>query len=155
MIQPSTNQPLPNPTLPSRTLLLVEDNPADVELVKEWVSEKKIDLDMRFAENGEVAMDHLQHCLSDDGAKLPDLILLDINLPRRSGIDVLRELKSRPQLQKIPVVMLTSSNAPDDVQSSYLAHANAYVQKGVNLDAFYRSLNCIHCLFFETAVLPS
>jgi CheY-like chemotaxis protein len=137
-----------------RSLLLVEDNPADIELVKEWVSEKKVDVEMHFAEDGQVALDHLQRCLGDEGARLPDLILLDINLPRRSGIDVLRELKNQPQLQKIPVVMLTSSNAPDDVNSSYMAHANAYVQKGVNLDSFYRSLNCIHCLFFETAVLP-
>lgn len=139
------------PTTKQKHLLLIEDNPADVEMVLEWAQETNFPMTVGNVENGELALAELE----SEGAVLPDLILLDINLPRTSGLDILNTLKNNRRLCKIPVVMLTSSSAPDDVERSYRAHANAYVQKNADLKAFYKALNCIRCLFFETAILPN
>jgi len=136
------------------SLLLIEDNPADIELVQEWVRERGLDLEIGLAGDSDEAMARLEAHYQDSSGHLPDLIMLDINLPRVSGLDFLKTIKDDLRFCRIPIVMLTSSKAQDDVDRSYSAHANAYVHKGVELDRFFRSLNCIYCLFFETAVLP-
>jgi two-component system, chemotaxis family, response regulator Rcp1 len=140
-------------TLPARNVLLVEDNPADAELVREWIQERKLNLNLTWLADGVSAIKYLID--SPTPSQFPKLILLDINLPRMSGIEVLREIKTDDKLKKIPVVMLTSSSNHDDVNASYMTHANAYVQKHLNLESFYRSLGCIHCMFLETSIPPS
>ncbi len=138
----------------TRNILLVEDNPADAELVREWVSENHSDIQLTWVEDGAAAVDYLQRRQVPNAEWFPGLILLDINLPRMSGLDVLRKIKGDGIFKKIPVVMLTSSIARDDVDASYLSHANAYVQKSLSLETFFESLGSIHGMFFETAVPP-
>jgi two-component system, chemotaxis family, response regulator Rcp1 len=136
----------------TKFILLVEDNPADMELVREWIQEKNIDAQLIWVEDGLAAMNHLRQ--GSGSGPIPNLILLDINLPRMSGIDVLREIKADLNLRKIPVVMFTSSSQTDDVNNSYLSHANAYVQKNLDLEAFYKSLGSIYGLFLQTSIPP-
>jgi len=115
-------------------ILLVEDNPGDVRLIKEVFKDAKIYNNMLVAYDGEAAIEILRR---DDGnVTLPDLILLDLNLPKKDGREVLREIKGDDCLKCIPVVILTTSNAEEDLIETYKMNANCYITKPVDLDQF-------------------
>jgi len=124
-------------------ILLVEDNPADVRLTQEVVREGPVNIALDVARDGEVAMQMLRR--KGDYATLPrpDLILLDLNLPRKDGREVLVEIKSDPELRTIPVIMLTTSAAETDVLACYEAHANSFITKPIDLDEFSRVIEVI------------
>jgi CheY-like chemotaxis protein len=143
-----------NQTCKTIDILLVEDNPGDVDLVKEAMSEGKLCNTLHVAGDGLQAMKFLRRQADFSGAPSPDLILLDLNLPKKSGREVLREIKNDPDLQTIPVVILTSSKDKEDICRSYALHANCYVAKPVSLDQFLKVVNSIENFWLNVAKLP-
>jgi CheY-like chemotaxis protein len=131
-------------------VLLVEDDPADALLIEEALQEHGMARSIDQAEDGVAALDYLR----DPANPRPDLIVLDLNMPRMNGRELLAVLKNDPQLLTIPVVVLTTSDAPDDVRSAYHRHANAYVVKPLSLDEFVQAVRSIDAFFLETAVKP-
>ncbi len=135
-------------------ILLVEDNPADVRLTREMLAEAKIRNDLLVAETAEEAETYLG--LGDEpGEPPPDLVLLDLDLPVKSGHDLLDEMKSAPDLRRVPVVILTSSEAEQDVVKSYDLHANAYVTKPVDLDEVAKIVRSIDEFWLQVVRLPT
>lgn len=132
-------------------ILLVEDNPGDVELVREALSEGSVCSTLHVARDGVEAMRFLK---SRDDRPCPDIILLDLNLPGKSGREVLEEIKADPELMSIPVVVLTSSKSEEDISRSYHLHANCYVTKPVNFDSFMRVVRSIEGFWFTVVKLP-
>jgi two-component system response regulator len=132
-------------------ILLVEDNPDDVTLTQEALRESSLSHRLHVASDGIEALDYL-HDL--DHNRTPDLVLLDLNLPKKDGKQVLREIKADPQLRHIPVVVLTTSLADQDVQSAYDLHANCYVPKPVDFDEFVEVVRAIGNFWFGTVKLP-
>lgn len=131
-------------------ILLVEDNRGDVLLTRKAFQSAQIENRVSVAESGEAALERLR----DEDQALPDLILLDLNLPRMSGRDVLGEIKADERLRHIPVIILSSSAAEQDVARSYAMHANAYVVKPVDLDSFRAAISTIEQFFFFLVELP-
>lgn len=131
-------------------ILLVEDNPGDVRLMKEALKETRVRSHLHLAEDGVQALSFLRQ----KGATLPDLILLDLNLPKKDGREVLAEIKDDPRLRSIPVVVLTTSQSEQDVQRSYQLHANCYIAKPVGLENFIRVIQSIEGFWLETVRLP-
>ena len=115
-------------------ILLVEDDPGDTLITTEALSLSKLSNTLRTLSDGEQALAYLRG--ETEGAVRPDLILLDLNLPRLSGTEVLREVKASPELRRIPVIVLTTSTAEEDILRSYDLHANAYIAKPVDFDRF-------------------
>ncbi len=134
-------------------ILLVEDNHGDVLLTKKAFKQAKIANNITVAKNGEEAMQILRREGVYADAHLPDLILLDLNLPKKSGKDVLQEIKSDDLLKHIPVVVLTSSRAELDVVKTYDLHANSYIIKPVNLQKFSEIVASIERYWFTIVVL--
>jgi two-component system, chemotaxis family, response regulator Rcp1 len=124
-------------------ILFVEDNPGDVRLIQEILGEARVNYTLAVAEDGEVALDMLKKTGKYARATRPDLILLDLNLPKKRGLEVLREIKQDPQLKDIPVVILTSSRDGDDILAGYGLNIDAYVTKPVNFDQFLNAVNGI------------
>jgi CheY-like chemotaxis protein len=124
-------------------VLLVEDNPGDVRLTKEALKESKLNNIMHVVEDGVEAMAFLRREGKYQDATLPDLILLDLNLPRMDGREVLGQVKADSRLKRIPVVILTTSNAEEDILRAYDLHANCYVKKPVDLDQFVKVVHSI------------
>lgn len=135
-------------------ILLVEDNPGDVELVKEALSDSKMRNEMHVAMDGVEALKFLKRQGEHAEAECPDLILLDLNLPKKSGREVLHEIKSDPELKFIPVVVLTSSKAEEDVIKSYNLHANCYITKPVDFDQFLKVVKSIEDFWLTVVKLP-
>jgi CheY-like chemotaxis protein len=135
-------------------ILLVEDNPGDVELVREALGEGKISNTLHVASDGVQAMEFLKQQGSHAGASCPDLVLLDLNLPRKNGREVLEEIKSDPKLRLVPVVVLTSSKAEEDILRSYDLHANCYVTKPVDLEQFLHVVRSIEDFWLTVVKLP-
>ena len=135
-------------------ILLVEDNPADVELTRETMHAARVHNTLHVTRDGEEAMRFLRRQAPFEGAPTPDLILLDLNLPRKDGREILAEVKQDPALQIIPVVVLTSSEAHEDVIKSYRLHANAYVQKPVTLNGCQQIVNAIDGFWLSIVKLP-
>lgn len=135
-------------------ILLVEDNPGDVRLTREALTEAKVRNHLSVATTGREALDHLGLDEDSSEGERPDLVLLDLNLPDMSGHEVLTRIKEDPDLQEIPVVILTSSEAEEDVARSYRGHANAYVTKPVNLDGLARIVRSIDGFWFSVVRLP-
>ena len=136
-------------------VLLVEDNEADVRLTREALREAGDHVRLSAVGDGDKAIAFLRR---DDGfadAPRPDLVLLDLNLPRKSGLEVLDEMRADESLAHIPVIMLTSSAAQSDVEASYARGANAYVVKPLELDAFMDLIGAIRGFWLEVARLPS
>ncbi|MFH2056947.1 MAG: response regulator, partial [bacterium] len=117
-------------------ILLVEDNPGDVRLTQEALKESKLSNNLIVARDGQEAWDMLNRINGHEGAAIPDLILLDLNMPRMDGRELLGRLKQDAKLKQIPVVILTTSQSEEDVLRSYQLHANCYVSKPVGLDEF-------------------
>ncbi|MER7760963.1 response regulator [Streptomyces sp. NPDC097619] len=130
-------------------VLLVEDDTADAMLIEEALSERGA-RNLIQVSDGVAALEYLR---SPDAVR-PDLIVLDLNMPRMNGRDLLKVLKADSELQAIPVVVLTTSSAPDDVVGAYSSHANAYVTKPVNLDEFERAVQSIDAFYLDTAARP-
>ncbi len=135
-------------------ILLVEDNPGDVRLTEEAIREAKISNRLHVAGDGEEAVAFVRRQGAHANQPRPDLILLDLNLPKKDGREVLQDLKSDPDLHRIPVVVLTSSAAEQDILRTYDLHANAYVTKPVDLEQFMRVVSSIQCFWLNIVKLP-
>lgn len=135
-------------------ILMVEDNPGDVRLTKYVLSESKVHNRISAVSDGVEAMAFLRREGKYKDAPRPDLILLDLNMPRKDGREVLAEVKQDPDLKMIPVVIVTSSSAEQDIVRSYTLHANAYVTKPVDLDQFISLVKSIEDFWLEVVKLP-
>jgi CheY-like chemotaxis protein len=135
-------------------LLLVEDDPGDVTMTREALSEAKVLHDLHVVDNGEAAIAFLRQEPPYTDAPRPDLIFLDLNLPRMDGREVLALVKSDESLRRIPLVVLTTSDSQDDIARSYDLHANAYVTKPVGLESFLTAVRQIDNFFLTVASLP-
>jgi len=135
-------------------ILLVEDNPGDVLLTQEAFREGRLAHRLWIAGDGEEALDFLRKLGKFSNAPRPDLILLDLNLPKRDGRQVLEDLKSDPALRQIPVVVLTTSEAEQDVWSAYKHHANCYLTKPIQMDDFLRKMRCVETFWLTVVRLP-
>jgi two-component system, chemotaxis family, response regulator Rcp1 len=136
-------------------LLLVEDNPADVRLAQEVLRMSGFEHTLLVARDGEQALSMLRRGPGFEQRPWPSLVLLDLNLPRRDGREVLREIKEDPKLRRIPVLVLSTSKAESDVAACYEAHANAYLTKPVDIVEFTRLVELIRDFWFGAAQLPS
>lgn len=135
-------------------ILLVEDNPGDVRLTTEVLKDAKLCNRINVVSDGVEALDYLYRRGPFSAACRPDLILLDLNLPRKDGREVLEEIKSDPALKNIPVVILTTSNAEQDILKSYALHANCYITKPVDLEQFSKVVASIEEFWFSIVKLP-
>ena len=136
-------------------VLLVEDNPGDVRLTQEALKESAANIHLSVAKDGVEAMDFVHHRAPFESAPIPDLIVLDLNLPRKNGREVLSEVKADPNLRRIPVLVMTTSRAEQDVQRAYALNANCYITKPMDLDDFLRIVRAIEEFWLRTATLPS
>ncbi len=135
-------------------ILLVEDNPGDVRLTKEALKDAKVLNEIFIARDGVEAMEFLHRKGQFSNVPLPDLILLDLNLPRKDGRQVLAEIKEDPILKHIPVVVLTTSKADEDIIKTYNLHANAYITKPVDLNRFAEIIHILNEFWFTIVKLP-
>ncbi len=135
-------------------ILLVEDNPGDVRLTREALHDAKVRNNMMVASDGVQALAYLRQEGQHAGATRPDLILLDLNLPRINGFEVLDAIKEDADLKRIPVIILTTSQAEQDIIRSYDLYANAYVTKPVDLEQFIRVIKAIEGFWLEIVKLP-
>ncbi|GAA0987762.1 response regulator [Acrocarpospora macrocephala] len=135
-------------------VLLVEDDPGDVLLTQEAFEHNKVRNKLHVVSDGEQAMAFLRRQGDYTDVPRPDLVLLDLNLPRKDGREVLEEIKDDPELRAIPVVVLTTSEAEEDILRSYRLHANAYVSKPVDFDQFIRVVRQIDDFFVTVVKLP-
>ena len=135
-------------------ILLVEDNPGDVRLTKEALVDGKVINNLSVVIDGQEAMDFLRKKGKYAKAIRPDLILLDLNLPKKDGREVLQEVKSDPKLKKIPIVVLTTSQAELDVMTSYEHHANCYITKPVDFGQFIKVVKSVENFWFSIVTLP-
>ena len=136
-------------------ILLVEDNPADVRLTQEALKEGKVYNNLHWAKDGVEALDFLHRKGKHAGAPRPDIILLDLNLPKKDGREVLAVVKRDDDLKQIPVVVLTTSKAEEDVLKSYELHANCYVTKPVDLEKFIQVVQSIDRFWLTVVTLPN
>jgi two-component system, chemotaxis family, response regulator Rcp1 len=143
------------PTVRPGSILLVEDNPADARLVREALKEAQIPVQLCVASDGADALDFVLRRGPHSRAPRPDLILLDLNLPKRNGSEVLRLLKADPDLRRIPVIVMTTSRAEQDIRGAYDLNANCYIEKPVELDRFLEVLKSIEDFWLRTATLPN
>lgn len=135
-------------------ILLVEDNAGDVFLTKKAFEKAKIENNILVANDGDIALKMLRKQGEYSEIPTPDLVLLDINLPKVNGHEVLVEIKNDKLLKRIPVVMLTSSKAEQEVLATYNLHANSFIVKPINLQSFYDVVAAIEQFWFTTVVLP-
>jgi chemotaxis family two-component system response regulator Rcp1 len=136
------------------TILLVEDNPGDVRLVQEIFQDGKIYNRLQVARDGEQAMDYLYQRGDYQEAPQPDLILLDLNLPKKNGAEVLEEIKTHPSLHSIPVIILTASKAEEDIARAYDHYANCYLTKPIDLNQFISVVQQIKTFWLSIVQLP-
>ncbi|HKI74174.1 MAG TPA: response regulator [Pseudomonadales bacterium] len=135
-------------------ILLVEDNEGDIRLIKEAFKEGKLVNSLHVARDGIEALEFLYKQGQYRDAPRPDLILLDLNLPRKDGREVLEEIKDQPHLRAVPVVVLTTSKAEEDICRSYNLHANCYITKPVDFDKFLNVVNAVESFWFRLVRLP-
>jgi CheY-like chemotaxis protein len=135
-------------------VLLVEDSPGDVRLTKEAFKDAKVHINLHVASDGARAMAFLKREGEHSNAPRPDLILLDLNLPRKDGREVLAEIKESPTLKSIPVVVLTTSSSEADILRSYQLHANCYITKPVGLEGFLTVVKSIDSFWLSVVKLP-
>ncbi len=135
-------------------ILLVEDNPGDARLTFEALKEGRIVNNVHHVTDGDQALQFLRHEGPYHDAPTPDIVLLDLNLPRRNGREVLGEIKQDPALKSIPVVALTTSSARDDINACYALGANAYVVKPVEFDRFLEAVRSFEMFWLNVVALP-
>ena len=136
-------------------ILLVEDNEGDVRLIQEALRDGKLQNNLYVARDGVEAMDYLLKNGTFSNAIRPDIILLDLNLPRKDGREVLAEIKNHSDLRRIPVVILTTSDAETDIFKTYNLHANCYIVKPLDLDQFIRVVRSIESFWLTIVKLPN
>ncbi|MFT5366633.1 MAG: chemotaxis family two-component system response regulator Rcp1 [Candidatus Latescibacterota bacterium] len=139
------------PPLKTIRILLVDDNEDDVLLTKEAFKEANITSEFLVAQDGVEALSTLRQ----PNIKQPDMILLDLNMPRKNGRETLAELKNDPLLKRIPVVVLTTSSSEDDINSAYDLHANSFITKPTDFDVFVNTVKNLTSFWFETAQRPN
>ena len=130
-------------------ILAVDDSMADLLLLEEALKHHALEVDLSTAADGDLALDLLRN-----GEVRPDLVLLDLNMPRKHGREVLAELKADPLLRSIPVIVFSTSSSPHDVADSYALHANSYVVKPVDFDGLGEVVNALDAFWVRTAALP-
>lgn len=135
-------------------ILLVEDNLGDVRLTREALADSGLQPELHVVGDGEKALEYLLVAKPDSDHPIPDLILLDLNLPRMNGHQVLQRIKREPQWRRIPVVVLSTSESEDDIRSCYEAHANCYIAKPANYAPFLDAVSSIEEFWLKTARLP-
>jgi CheY-like chemotaxis protein len=135
-------------------ILLVEDNPGDARLTLEAFKEGRVINNLTVVNDGVEALRYLRRQGPYENAAAPDLVLLDLNLPKMDGRQVLAEIKADPDLRTIPVVVLTTSGSQDDVARAYGSHANCYIRKPVDLDQFLRVVQSIESFWLSLVMLP-
>ncbi|WP_309396522.1 response regulator [Cerasicoccus maritimus] len=135
-------------------ILLVEDNPGDVILTKEAFAENKLRNEIHVASDGAEALAYLRREAGYESTPRPDIILLDLNLPKLGGREVLKAIKSDPKLKSIPVVILTTSADEVDICEAYRAHANCFITKPVDLDQFLKAIQTVHSFWIDIVKLP-
>jgi two-component system, chemotaxis family, response regulator Rcp1 len=135
-------------------VLLVEDSPGDVRLTREAFKDAKVHINLHVASDGAEAMDFLGREGKHANAPRPDLVLLDLNLPKKDGREVLKEIKESPTLKSIPVVILTTSASDADILRSYRLHANCYITKPVDLEGFLNVVKSIDNFWLSVVKLP-
>jgi two-component system response regulator len=142
---------------PKHLILIVEDSDIDYETTLRAFKNAKMGNPVRRCEDGEEALDYLyqRNRYSDAGkSPRPDLILLDLNLPGTDGREVLEEIKNKPELKTIPVIILTTSSHDKDIDNCYMAGANSYIQKPVDLQGFFEAVQRLNDFWFEVVILP-
>lgn len=139
---------------PTVDILLVEDNGGDIRLTQEALKESAIATRLHVVRDGLQAMQYLRREPPFEDAGVPDIILLDLNLPRRDGRQVLNDIKSDPRLQHIPVLVLSSSRAPQDVMEVYRMHGNCYLAKPADLLQYFAVIHSVTGFWLQTALLP-
>ena len=135
-------------------ILLAEDNPDDIELTVQALNDSRVRNRLIVVKDGEEAISYLQGKGKYQHAVRPDLILLDLNMPKKNGRDVLREIKNDPKLKRIPVVILTTSQAEDDIAHTYDLHANCYITKPVDFNQFLKVVKSIEDFWLTVVKLP-
>ncbi|WP_083622345.1 response regulator [Planktothrix serta] len=138
----------------SKTIFLVEDNKADIRLIQEALKDSQLPHEVVTVRNGVDAMAFLRQEGEYADAPRPDLILLDLNLPRKDGREVLAEIKADPSLKRIPVVVLTTSHNEEDIHHSYNLHVNCYITKSRNLSQLFTIVRGIEEFWLKTVTLP-
>jgi len=141
--------------LNSIDILVVEDNIGDARLIKEVLNESKIYNNLYFVKDGVEAMDFLHSTGKYKESPKPDLIILDLNLPKKDGREVLAEIKDDDELKRIPVVIMTISQSEEDILKSYNLHANCYITKPIDLTQFIKVIKSIEDFWFSIVKLPS
>lgn len=136
-------------------ILLVEDNPGDIRLTQEAFKDGKIKNKLNIVMDGEEAILYLKKTGKYKDVSTPDIILLDLNLPKKDGREVLAEIKEDPNLKCIPVIILTTSSAQSDILSTYLRHANCYIMKPVDFDQFINVVRSIENFWLSIVKLPN
>lgn len=138
----------------SINVLIVEDNRADIRLVQEVLKEGKIYIDLNIVENGIEAMAYLRKQDKYKDVNAPDVVLLDLNMPKKNGFEVLEEMKEDENLRRIPVIVMTISKAEEDILKSYNLHANAYIVKPVEFNQFIEAVKSIKDFWLTIVKLP-
>lgn len=134
-------------------ILLIEDNPGDIRLTQEALKESQTEIHLDVVSDGEQALDFLMKRNKYVTATRPHIILLDLNLPRKNGIEVLKEVKVNDSLKRIPIIVLTTSDADHDISKAYNLHANCYILKPVDFDDFAKVIKLIETFWFNTVQL--
>lgn len=135
-------------------ILVIEDNPADAELVTEVLGEQIPHAHMHVARDGEEGIDYLYQRNMHSDAPRPDFVLLDLNLPKRSGLEILQAMKGDPALRLMPIIVFTSSEAPRDIEKCYCLSANCYITKPSDLDLFTDKMKMVANFWCQMAQLP-
>lgn len=145
------------PPTPSRPVevVLVEDNPGDALITEEAFEQAKVAVNLVVCEDGPSAVSHLESTVGTGGPPMPDLILLDLNLPGMSGLQVLEHIRANDDLKHIPVIVMTSSTAPEDVLAAYRAHANSFISKPVRPQEFLDAVKSLESYWLTVVRLPS
>ena len=145
---------LADPQVQPIEILLVEDNLGDARLIMETMKEGKIQNSLHLAKDGQKALDYLRTCLTEGGPDLPGLVLMDLNLPRMDGWELLQSIKGDPDLKHLPVIILTSSESEKDIRKSYELAANCYLTKPVELRAFMQVVMSVEAFWCSIVKLP-
>lgn len=135
-------------------ILLVEDNPGDVRLTREAFKSADVETSIRAVTDGDEALEYLDECRDDDSITAPDLVLLDLNLPRVDGFEVLEAIREDEAYSRLPVLVLTSSSAAEDIARSYDLNANAHLTKPNSIEEFAELVRTVEEFWFDSAHLP-
>ena len=136
------------------TIIIIEDNRADVRLLREALRESFLDPTLYILNDGSSAIRFFDEIKQENSQELPHLILLDLNLPQINGLEVLQHIKGDDTLKRIPVIVLSSSQNPDDIAKAYDLHANCYLTKPVDLEPFFEIVKAVEYFWFQLARLP-